>query len=86
MEKWTGSKLAKESVKAVYYRPAYWTYMQSTSCEMQAGWTQAGTRLLGEIPTTWYADDTIPMAESEEELKSPLIRVKEENDKSWLKT
>ena len=34
MEQWTGSKLGKEYVKAVYSHPAYLTYMQSTSCEM----------------------------------------------------
>ena len=33
-EQWTGSKLGKEYVKAVYCRPVYLTYMQSTSCEM----------------------------------------------------
>ena len=33
-----------------------------------------------------YADDTILMAESKEELKSPLMRVKEESEKSWFKT
>ena len=33
-----------------------------------------------------YADDTTLMAESEEELKSLLMRVKEESGKSWLKT
>ena len=32
-----------------------------------------------------YADDTTPMAESEEELKSLLMKVKEESEKSWLK-
>ena len=32
-----------------------------------------------------YADDTTPMAESEEKLKSPLIKVKEESEKSGLK-
>ena len=32
--KWTGSKLGKEYVKAIYYHLAYLTYMQSTSCEM----------------------------------------------------
>ena len=37
VEKQTGSKLGKEYVKAVYYHPAYSTYMQSTSCEMP-GW------------------------------------------------
>ena len=31
MEQWTGCKLGKEFVKAVYCHPAYLTYMQSTS-------------------------------------------------------
>ena len=44
MEQWTGSKLGKEYVKAVYYHPAYLTYMQSTSTEIDARLdeTQAG--------------------------------------------
>ena len=33
-----------------------------------------------------YADDTTIMAEKEEELKNPLMKVKEESEKSWLKT
>ena len=33
-----------------------------------------------------YADDTTPMAESKEEPKNLLMKVKEENGKSWLKT
>ena len=37
MEQWTGSKLGKESVKAVYCHPVYLTYMQSTS-EETLGW------------------------------------------------
>ena len=37
MEQRTGSKLGKEYVKAIYYHPAYLTYMQSTSHEM-LGW------------------------------------------------
>ena len=37
MEQWTGSKLEKEYVKAVYCHPAYLNYMQSTSCKMR-GW------------------------------------------------
>ena len=32
-----------------------------------------------------YADDTTPMAESEEELKSLLMKVKEESEKAGLK-
>ena len=34
MEQWTGSRLGKEYIKAVYCHPVYLTYMQSTSCEM----------------------------------------------------
>ena len=37
MEKQTGSKLKKKYVKTVYCHPAYFTYMQNTSCEMLAG-------------------------------------------------
>jgi len=37
--------------------------------------------LLGEISTTRYAEDTIPMAESEDELKSLLVAVKEKIEK-----
>ena len=50
---WTGCKLGKEYVKAVYCHPAYLTYMQSTSCEMP-GWMKhkLESRLLGEIPIT----------------------------------
>ena len=50
MEQWTGSKLGKEYIKAVYCHPVYLTYMQSTSCEM-LGWInhRLESRLLGEI-------------------------------------
>ena len=53
MEQWTGSKLRKEYIKAVYCHPAYLTYMQSTSWEMP-GWLKhkLESRLLGEIATT----------------------------------
>ena len=53
MEQQTGSKLGKEYIKAVYCHPAYLTYMQSTSCEMQ-GWMKhkLESRLLGEISIT----------------------------------
>ena len=37
MEQWTGSKLGKEYIKAIYCHPAYLTYVQSTSCKMP-GW------------------------------------------------
>ena len=43
------------------------------------------SRLPGEISITWYADDTTLMAESKEELKSLLMKVKEKNEKVGLK-
>ena len=48
--------------------------------------TQAGIKFAGrKINNLRYADDTTLMAESEEELKSLLMKVKEESEKSWLK-
>ena len=88
MEQHTGSKLGKEYVKAVYHHLAYLTYMQSTSWET-LGWMKHNleSRLPGEISIiSRYADDTTLMAESEEELKSLLMKVKEEREKSWCKT
>ena len=50
MEQQTGSKLGKEHVKAVYYHPAYLTYMQSTSHKMPGQMKhKLGSRLPGEI-------------------------------------
>ena len=47
---------------------------------------QAGIRIAGRnINTFRYADDTTLMAESEEALKSPLMKVKEESEKAGLK-
>ena len=53
MEQWTGTKLGKEYVKAVYCHLAYLTYMQNTSCKMP-GWIKKKleSRLPGEISIT----------------------------------
>ena len=79
--------MGKEYIKAVHYHTAYYlTYMKSTSCEMP-GWMnhkleiKTGGKNINNIR---YADDTTLMAESEEELKSLLMRVKE-SQKSGLK-
>ena len=48
---------------------------------------QTGIKIAGRIINNFrYADETTLMAESEEELKSLLTKVKEESGKSWLKT
>ena len=63
--------------------------MQSTSCEI-LGWkhneAQTGIKLAGRnINNLRYADDTNLIAESEEELKSLLMKVREESEKVGLK-
>ena len=90
IEQWTGSKLGKGYIKAVYCQPAYLTYMQSTSCKT-SGWMKNNLELLGNsriartnINNLRYADEATLMAESEE-LKSLLMKVKEESEKAGLK-
>ena len=84
MEQQTGSTLGKEYVKVVYCHPADLSYMQSTSYEM-LGWMNHKLIAGRKINNLRNADDTTLMAESEEELKSLLMRVKEESDKAGLK-
>ena len=48
---------------------------------------QAGIKIAGRyINNLRYTDDTTLMAESKDELKSLLMKVKEESEKVWLKT
>ena len=88
MELQTGSKLGKEYIKAVYCHPAYLTYMQSISWEVLGGLdkAQAGIKIAGRnINNIKYADDATLTAESKEELKSLLMKVKEESENTGLK-
>ena len=60
--------------------------MQSTSWETLDWKTQAGIKIAGRnINNLRYADDTTLMAENKEELKSLLMKVKEESKKVGLK-
>ena len=60
--------------------------MQSTSCKARLDEAQAGIKIARRnINNLRYADDTTLMAESEEELKSLLMNVKEEGEKVGLK-
>ena len=87
VEQQTGSKSGKEYVKAVYCHPACLTYMQSTSCEMLGGMKHKLESRIARrnINNLRYADDTTLMAESKEEQKSRLMKVKEESEKVGLK-
>ena len=86
MEQRADSKLGKEYKKAVYFHSVYLTSMQSTSCKTLGWRKQTGIKVAGRnINNLRYADDTTLMAESEEELKSLLMKVKEESEKAGLK-
>ena len=71
-KQWTGSKLGKENVKAVYCHPVYLISMQNVG-EYEA---QAGIKIARSISSLRCADDSTLMAESEEELKSLLMKVR----------
>ena len=82
MEQQTGSKLGKEYVKAACCHPDYLTYMWNTSCEMLAWMTHQIARRNNNLR---YADDTTVMVERKEELRSLLMKLKEESGKTGLK-
>ena len=84
MEQQTGSKLGKEYIKAVYCHIINLCaeYIMQNARLDEA---QAGIKLSGKnINNIRYADDTTLMAESEEELKRLLMKVKEESEKVCL--
>ena len=86
MEQWTSSELGNEYVKAVYCHPAYLTYTQSITWNAGLDEVQAGIKISGRnINNLRYADDTALMAGSKEELKSLLMKMKEESEKAGLK-
>ena len=83
-EQWTGSKLGKDYIKAVYCHPAclYAEYIMRNAGLDEA---QARIKTAGRNSNNLrYADDTTLVAESEE-LKSLLMKVKEESEKAGLK-
>ena len=87
MEQWTGSKLGKQYVKAVYCHPAYLIlYVEYLMQNAGLDESQAGINIARKnINNFRYADDTTLMAESKEELKSLLMKVEEESEKAGLK-
>ena len=77
----------KKSTSRLYIGIVYLTYIWSTSWEMpRLDEAQAGIKIAGRnVNNLRYADDTTLMAESEEKLKSLLLKVKEESEKVGLK-
>ena len=87
MEQQTGSKSVKEYIKAIYLSPCLF-YLYAEYIMRNAGLeeAQAGIKIAQRnINNLRYADDTTLMAESEEELKSLLMKVKEVSGKVGLK-
>ena len=86
MEQLTGSKLGKEYNKAVYchsqYNCIFSFYAEYIIRNARLDESQAGIKIARRnINNLRYADDTTLMAESDKELKSLLMKVKEESEK-----
>ena len=85
MEQRTDSKLGKKYIKDVYSYSAY-LYGEYITQNTRLDESQAGIKIAGRnINNLGYADDTTLTAESKEELKSLLMKVKEESEKAGLK-
>jgi len=75
-----------EYIKALYCHPAYLAYTQYILGNAGVKEVPAGIKIaMRNISNLRYADDITLMAESEEELKSPLMKGKEESEKVGLK-
>ena len=83
MEQQTGSRLGKEYIMAMYCHPCLFNlYAEYIMWNARLDEAQTGIKIARRnINNLRYADDTTLMAESEEELKSLLMKVKEESEK-----
>ena len=88
MKPQTGSKSGKEYMKDIILSPCLFNlYAEHIMRNAGLDEAQAGIKIAGRNVNNFrYADDTTLMAESEEELKSLLMKVKEESEKVGLKT
>ena len=87
MEQQTSSKSGKKYIEAVQLSPCLFNlYAEYIMRNARLNEAQARIRIAGRnINNLRYSDDTTLMAESEEELKSLLMKVKEESEKVGLK-
>ena len=86
MEQWTVSRLGKEYVKAVLSPCLFNLFAEYIMQNVGLDEAQAEIKIsVRNINNLRYADDITFMAESEEELKSLLMKVKEESEKVGLK-
>ena len=83
MEQQTGSKLGKEYVEAIVSPCLFYLYLEYIMWNAKLDEAQAGIKIARRnINILRYPDDTTLMADSEEELKSLLMKVKEESEKA----
>ena len=87
MEQRTVSKLGKEYVKTVYMSPCLFNlYADYIMRNARLDEAQTGIKIAGRnINNLTYVDNTTFVAKSKEELKSFLMKVKEESEKAGLK-
>ena len=86
MEQQTGSKQEKEYIKTILSPCLFTLYAEYILRNAGLDETQAGIKIAGRnINNLRYADDTTLMTESEEELKSLMMKMKEESEKVGLK-
>ena len=87
MEQLTGSKLRQEYSKIAHYHSCLFNcYVEYIMWNAGLDKSQAGIKIAGRnINNLRYADDITLIAESKEELKSRLMKVKEESEKVGLK-
>ena len=86
MEHQTGSKLGKEYVNCILSPCLFSLHAEYIMWKARLDEAQAGIKISGRnINNLRYADDTALIAESEEELKSLIVKVKEESEKVGLK-
>ena len=86
MEQQTGFKLGKEYIKAVYCHLVFNLYEDYIMWNAGLEEAKAGIKIAGRNTNNLrYTDDTTLMAESKEELKNLLMKVKKESEKVGLK-
>ena len=86
MEQQTGSKSRKEYFKAVYGHPTCFIICRVQHQNAELDESQAGIKIVvRSINNLGHIDDTTLMSESQEELKSLLMKVKKESKKAGFK-
>ena len=86
MKQQTGSKVGKEYQVCIMLLCLFNLYAEYITRNAGLDEAQAGIKIAQRnINNIRYADDATLMAESEEELKSLLRKVKKKSEKSWLK-